>query len=633
MSKGSSPDLAKDIIVSSISKDASDLGEDRQIVGRQIWRILPYVTRYWERAIGGLLANIGARIFDLVPLIAIGMAADYYNPDKSQFTDSRVESFVTLDIIPNIGPIDSTELGFGLLIFSSFVCLAITQGLSNQLWQSIAYKAQHDIRMDATKSLMDMEASYFETRQTGNLMSVLSADVAQLEDIISDSTTSIIRIFTTLSAAFFILFWMSPTLCMILFGPLFMIVPMVIWFSTRVQRKYRQQRESTGGIVAILENVLSGITVVQAYNASDFERIRIERQSGNYRDQAIQAAFIRNRFIPGFHIVAGISFGLLVSAGGWLMNSGQISVGQFVTFLLISTRMTMPLWILGMLLNQLQKGEAASRRVFAVIDLEPSIYDKVDALPLEEPITSLSFKNVSFSYPSSESNVLNNIDLEISSGEFLGVMGHTGAGKSTILKLIEKFYQPQNGQVLINGVDINNFSMKSVRSKIGFVSQDPFLFYGTIKENVSYARESTDEEIFIALDMAGASEFISQLPDGLESMVGDRGVMLSGGQRARISLARALLNDPDLLILDEASAALDAETEKRIQQSLFEGSNGKKNRITIAVAHRLATIRNADEIISMVDGSIVERGKHEELLENESVYASQWSIQTGEIES
>ena len=633
MSKASSPDLAEGIIVSSISKDASDLGEDRQIVGRQIWRILPYVTRYWERAIGGLLANIGARIFDLVPLIAIGMAADYYNPEKSQFTDSRVESFVTLDIIPNLGPIDSTELGFGLLIFLSFICLAITQGLSNQLWQSIAYKAQHDIRMDATKSLMEMEASYFETRQTGNLMSVLSADVAQLEDIISDSTTSIIRIVTTLSAAFCILFWMSPTLCMILFGPLFMIVPMVIWFSTRVQRKYRQQRESTGGIVAILENVLSGITVVQAYNASDFERIRIERQSGNYRDQAIQAAFIRNRFIPGFHIVAGISFGLLVSAGGWLMNSGQISVGQFVTFLLISTRMTMPLWILGMLLNQLQKGEAASRRVFAVIDLEPSIYDKLDALPLEEPITSLSFKDVSFSYPSSESNVLNNINLEISSGEFLGVMGHTGAGKSTILKLIEKFYQPQHGQVLINGTDINNFSIKSVRSKIGFVSQDPFLFYGTIKENVSYARESTDEEIFSALDMAGASEFISQLPNGLESMVGDRGVMLSGGQRARISLARALLNDPDLLILDEASAALDAETEKRIQQSLFEGSNGKKNRITIAVAHRLATIRNADEIISMVDGSIVERGKHGELLENESVYASQWSIQTGEIES
>ena len=361
--------------MTSISKDNSDLLEERQVVGRKIWRIFPYVIRYWQRALGGLLANMGARVFDLIPFIAIGMAADYYNPDNPQFTNSRVESFVTIESIPDLGPISSTELGFGLLIFASFVILAIFQGFSNQLWQSIAYKAQHDIRMDATRSLLNMEASYFETRQTGNLMSVLSADVAQLEDIISDSSTSIIRIFTTLCTAFVILYWMSPLLCMILFGPLIMIVPMVIWFSTRVQRKYRKQRESTGGIIAILENVLSGITIVQAYNATGFERDRVEKQSGNYRDQAVQAAFIRNRFIPGFHIVAGISFGLLVSAGGWLMTSGEISVGQFVTFLLISTRMTMPLWILGMLLNQLQKGEAASRRVFAVIDLEPSIFD------------------------------------------------------------------------------------------------------------------------------------------------------------------------------------------------------------------------------------------------------------------
>tara|TARA_B100000424_G_scaffold208767_1_gene166105 strand:- start:1893 stop:3794 length:1902 start_codon:yes stop_codon:yes gene_type:complete len=619
--------------VTSISKDNSDLLEERQVVGRKIWRIFPYVIKYWQRALGGLLANMGARVFDLIPFIAIGMAADYYNPDNPQFTDSRVERFVTIESIPDLGPISSTELGFGLLIFASFVILAIFQGFSNQLWQSIAYKAQHDIRMDATRSLLNMEASYFETRQTGNLMSVLSADVAQLEDIISDSSTSIIRIFTTLCTAFVILYWMSPLLCMILFGPLIMIVPMVIWFSTRVQRKYRKQRESTGGIIAILENVLSGITIVQAYNATGFERDRVEKQSGNYRDQAVQAAFIRNRFIPGFHIVAGISFGLLVSAGGWLMNSGEISVGQFVTFLLISTRMTMPLWILGMLLNQLQKGEAASRRVFAVIDLEPSIFDREGSIPLEEPISSVSFQDVSFAYPSSISNVLNGINLSASSGQFLGVMGHTGAGKSTILKLIERFYEPQTGKVLINGRDINEFSIESVRSRIGFVSQEPFLFYGTIRDNVAYARDVKESEILDALELAGASEFISQLSNGLDTMVGDRGVMLSGGQRARISLARALLKDPDLLILDEASAALDAETEKRIQQSLFDGSSGKKKRITIAVAHRLATIRNADEIIAMVDGAIVERGKHEELLSNENVYASQWSIQIGELDS
>ena len=210
-------------------------------------------------------------------------------------------------------------------------------------------------------------------------------------------------------------------------------------------------------------------------------------------------------------------------------------------------------------------------------------------------------------------------------------MGHTGAGKSTILKLVERFYEPQGGNVTINGRDINDFQIKSVRSKIGFVSQDPFLFFGTIRENVAYARQSSDEEIISSLEAAGAMDFVSQLSDGMDTMVGDRGVMLSGGQRARISLARALLKDPDLLILDEASAALDAETEKRIQESLFGSSDEVRKRITIAVAHRLATIRNADEIVAIVDGAIVERGAHRELLENGNVYASQWSIQTGEI--
>ena len=622
-------------MAAGIARDSSDTEDETQIVGRQIWRIVPYVTRYWQRAVGGIVANIGARAFDLIPFIAIGMAADYYNPNNSQFTNSIVEKVVTSNSIPEIGPIGSVEMGFGFLIFICFAALSVFQGLSNQLWQSVAYKAQHDIRMDATKSLMEMEASYFETRQTGNLMSVLSADVAQLEDVISDASTSIIRIVTTFITAFAILFWMSPTLSIILFAPLVLIVPMVIWFSTRVQRKYRKQRESTGGIVAILENVLSGITVVQAYNATSFERERIDGQSGDYRDQAIQAAFIRNRFIPGIYVVAGISFGLLVSAGGWVMSSGEISVGQFVTFLLISTRMTMPMFILGMLLNQLQKGEAASRRVFAIIDLEPSISDSEDAKDLDEPIITVSFDSVTFAYPSTSVNVLNDVSFRVESGGFLGIMGHTGAGKSTILKLVEKFYQPQTGRVRINGQDISEFTIHSVRSRIGFVSQDPFLFFGTVRDNVAYAREASDDDVKMALETAGAWDFVAEMEDGMNTMVGDRGVRLSGGQRARISLARALLMNPDVLILDEASAALDAETEKRIQQSLFGGGNGSdgKKRITIGVAHRLATIRNADEIISMVDGAIVERGTHQELLGNDSVYASQWAIQTGQIES
>ena len=613
----------------AISKDESDLLDEKQVVGRKIWRIVPYLKRYWKRAAGGVAANAAARAFDLIPFIVIGMAADWYQ--SGTFTSSTIQSLVSSSHLPEVGPIGSVEIGFGLLILVSFTFLAVFQGISEYMWQSTAYMVQHDIRMDATTSLMAMEASYFETRQTGNLMSVLSADVAQLEDVVSDSSTSIIRIIITFSAAFAIMFWMSPTLSLILGIPLILVIPMVVWFSTRIQPRYRKQRESTGGIVGILENVLAGIVTVQAYNASDFERARVESESGNYRDQAILAANLRNRFIPGIYVVAGLSFGLLVSAGGWLMASGEITSGQFVTYLLISTRLTMPMFVMGMLIGQIQRGEAASKRVFALMDLEPSIFDKPDAIPLDRPIRSISFDDVTFAYPTSEANVLNGISFSASSGEFLGVMGHTGAGKSTILKLVERFYEPQHGTVKINGIDINDYAIASVRDRIGFVSQDPFMFYGDVKSNVSYAREASEEEIRKALETAGAWEFVSELPDGIDTMVGDRGVMLSGGQRARVALARALLKDPDLLILDEASAALDAETEKRIQMSLFGGSNGDSQRITIAVAHRLATIRNADEIIAMVDGAIVERGIHRELLSNDAVYASQWSIQTGEL--
>ena len=602
-----------------ISLDNSDLGEEKQVVGRKIWRIFPYVVRYWKLALGGLIANAGARASDLLPFLTIGWAADFYA--NGTFNPPWLENYIG----------DSPYLGFGIIIFMCFALLAVFQGTSNFLWQATSYNSQHDIRMDAARSLINMEASYFEDRQTGNLMSVLSADISLLEDVISDSSTSIVRIAITFAMAAIILSFMSIKLTLMLFSPLVLIIPMVIWFATRVQRRYRKQRESTGSIVSILENVLGGITVMQAYNAQDFEKLRVNSESGRYRDQAISASFIRNRFIPGIYLVAGIAFGLIVTAGGWVLESGEITIGEYVTFLLISTRMTFPLFILGALLNQIQRGEAAARRVFAIVDLEPSIVDRPDAIPLEDPIKSVIFDDVTFEYPSSDTHVLNGISFEAKPGDFIGIMGHTGAGKSTILKLIERFYEPQSGKILVNGVDINNLKIDSIRARIGFVSQDPFLFFGTIRDNIAYAREASEEEIEEALHAAGAKEFVMNLPRGIDTEVGDRGVKLSGGQKARISLARALLTKPDLLILDEASAALDAETEQRIQNSLF--SSNDADRMTIAVAHRLATIRNADEILAMVDGVIVERGLHETLVEADNVYASQWRIQTGELDS
>jgi len=598
----------------------SSLNKKTQVVGRQIWRVVPYAKRYPRRVLAGFFANAMARMFDLMPFVAIGYSIDYFTNDNMSGPKFLQDFVIALP--------GEVEVGYGLLIFLSFFFLAIFQGLSEYSWQTLGYKIQHDLRMDATKSLIAMEASYYDMRQTGQIMSVLSSDVNQLEDVVADSSTSIIRIVVTFLTAFVILALTSWKLAGVLFGPLILIVPLVYWFSTRVQRKYRKQRESTGDITAVLENLISGISVVQAYNAQDWESDRVDRESASYREQAIGASQDRNRFVPMIYAIAGIAFGLLASVGGALAGNGEITTGELVTFLLISTRMTMPLFIFGILINQLQRGEAAARRVFAVVDLEPEIYDNEDAIELTEEISSMEFKDVYFTYPNTTVPVLSGISFKAEGGDFLGIMGHTGAGKTTILKLLMRYYTPGSGDVLINGVSIDDYTLDSVRDKIGFVSQEPFLFYGSIKDNVIYNQSANDDELQTALELAGAWEFIQDLEDGLETMVGDRGAKLSGGQRARVSLARALLKQPSLLILDEASSALDAETERRIQENLIASGN---DRATLAVAHRLSTIRNADEILSMVDGAVVERGKHDDLVAAGGVYASQWTIQTGDM--
>lgn len=597
-----------------------DLNEGAQVLGRQIWRVVPYAKKYPKRVATGIFANAAARFFDLMPFVAIGLAVDYFT------TDVLSGPQIVQDLVTTIH--SDPAYGYGILIFLGFLCLAIFQGISEYAWQTLGYNIQHDLRMDATRSLIAMEASYYDLRQTGQIMSVLSSDVNQLEDVVSDSSTSIIRIVITFATAFIILSLMSLKLSAVLFGPLLFIVPAVYWFSTRVQRKYRKQRESTGDIHAVLENLISGIAVVQAYNAQNWEAERVAAQSGEYRDQTMGASKDRNRFIPMIYAIAGVAFGLLVTAGGYLASQDEITTGQLVTFLLISTRMTMPMFIFGILVNQLQRGEAAARRVFAVVDLEPTIVDKEGSKELKGGIQSVEFNNVYFTYPNTSIKVLNGITFKVEAGDFLGVMGHTGAGKTTILKLLMRYYTPDSGEVLINGEPITDFTLHSLREAIGFVSQDPFLFYGSVRDNVIYNQESTEEMLKDALAMAGAWDFVQELEDGLDTMVGDRGAMLSGGQRARISLARAILRAPSLLILDEASSALDAETERRIQENLL--SSGK-DRATIAVAHRLSTIRNANEILSMVDGAIVERGMHDDLVASGGVYASQWTIQTGDM--
>ena len=298
-----------------------------------------------------------------------------------------------------------------------------------------------------------------------------------------------------------------------------------------------------------------------------------------------------------------------------------------MAFILFATRLIMPLFILGMLFNQIQRSEASAKRIMDLLDTDPRIEDAPDAEPLDAPPATLSFRDVRFAY-TGRPDVLNGVGFELERGRVLGVVGHTGAGKSTILKLLLRYYQPREGQVLVDGKPLDKVQLDSFRRHIGYVSQEPFLFTGTVRDNIMLGSpEASHESVARAAEVAGASEFIDQLPDGLDTVVGERGVKLSGGQRQRINLARAVLRDPAILILDEATSAVDTRTEELIQRNLHAY---RKGRMTLAVAHRLSTIRHADEILVMVDGVVVERGAHDGLVERDGVYADLWSVQSGQ---
>lgn len=580
------------------------------ILGRHLWRIVPYVRPYKGRVAVGLLANGAARGFDLLPLVFIGLLVDLISSGSAASTD-----FVL----------------YGVLIFGTFIGLAAFQTSSDYAWDTLAQKARHDLRVRLYDHIQTLDVSYFEERQTGDLMAVVSNDVDNLENFIADATTSIVRLVVTFVGTYLILAIMDWRLALLLFAPLPFAVFAVRFFATRVQPQYRKTRQAVGAMNSILENNIQGMGVIQAYTAQRQQAARVDTQSGEYRDAAIAAAGSRARFVPLLYLIAGVGFGGLIAIGGWMTFAGLgPTPGEFVTFILLATRLIMPLFILGMLFNQIQRSEASAARVMDLLDTEPAIADPPSAQRLDEAPTRLAFEEVRFGYPG-RPDVLNGVSFDVEAGRVLGVVGHTGAGKSTILKLLLRYYQPREGQVTVDDTSLADVAIDSFRQHVGYVSQEPFLFTGTVRDNIALGSPDAGlDDIRDAAAVAGAEEFIRDLPEGYDTLVGERGIKLSGGQRQRISLARAVLRDPAILILDEATSAVDTRTEELIQQNLHAY---RKGRMTVAVAHRLSTIRHADEILVMVDGCIVERGPHEALVESDGVYADLWNVQSGQVET
>ncbi|MDW7709527.1 MAG: ABC transporter ATP-binding protein [Deferrisomatales bacterium] len=577
------------------------------VLGRHLWGLLPFVRPYRRRVAVGLATNVLARFFDLLPMVVVGRVVD---------AAVRGEGG------------SGTFALYGLTVLGTFAGLALFQSSSDYAWDTLAQKVRHDLRVRLYEHLQRLELSFFEERQTGDVMAVLSNDVDNLENFFSDATTSVVRIAVTFLGTYGFLLWLDWRLALLLFAPLPFAVVAVRFFATRVQPQYRRSRQAVGAINSILETNLQGMGVIQAYTAEAQQAARVVERSAEYRDAAMQAARERAKFIPVIYAIAGCAFASLIGAGGWLTFAGHgPTVGDYTTFVLFAMRLVLPLFVFGMLINQFQRSEASARRIAELLGTTPKIADRPDAQALGAPPRSLEFRGVRFAYPG-RPPVLNGVDFLLKRGKVLGVVGPTGAGKSTLVKLLLRYYEPQEGEIAVDGRPLGGVTLESLRRHVGYVSQEAFLFSGTVAENIRLGSPAaSDADLREAARIAGADEFIHLLPEGYETRVGERGVKLSGGQRQRISLARAVLRDPPILVLDEATSAVDTRTEEVIQRNLHQFREG---RMTLAVAHRLSTVRHSDEILVLVDGVVVERGTHDALLAAKGVYSGLWAVQSGE---
>ncbi|TVM18001.1 ABC transporter ATP-binding protein [Oceanidesulfovibrio indonesiensis] len=582
------------------------------LFGKHLWRIFAFAKPYRQRIGLGLVLNAFARFFDLLPLIIVGRVVDAINAAVEGTRAIAPEDFLV----------------YGGIVLGTFLCLALFQSSSDYLLDSMAQKVRHDLRTKLYEHLQTLDIAFFEERQTGDILAVVSNDVDNLERFFSDVTTSMVRLVITFVGTFGFLFYLDWRLALLLITPLPFAFFAVRFFATRVSPQYRAARQAVGSINSMLENNIQGMGVIQAYTAESHQAERIRGESANYRDATINAAFERARFVPLLYTIAGFAFALLIAGGGYLTFAELgPSIGDYTSFILLAMRLILPLFVFGMLINQIQRSEASARRIRELLAQKPTRDENPHARVLQQAPQRIEFENVSFAYPGRE-RTITNVTFSMEPGQMIGVVGPTGAGKSTLVKLLLRYYQPDSGRILVDSSPMRAIDMESFRRQVGYVSQDAFLFFGSVAENIALgAPDSTRKAIERAAEIAGAHEFITALPQGYDTPVGERGLKLSGGQRQRISLARAVLRDPPILVLDEATSAVDTRTEALIQENLRAFRN---RRMTLAVAHRLSTVRASDSILVLVDGVVVENGDHESLLAQNGAYANLWAVQSGE---
>ena len=577
-------------------------------------RLLSQLEEHRLVVILASLCSILNKVWDLAPPVLIGMAIDVVSARENSFLadmgyeDVHLQLYILTGITVVIWVLES--------LFQYFYAV---------LWRNLAQTAQHELRMSAYSHIQDLEMQWFSQQSTGGLMAIMNDDVNQLERFLDQGATDLLQVATTIIVVGGIMFSVAPEVALWAIVPIPVIVAGSFMYQRRIGVRYSKVRSQVADLNALLNNNLQGITTIKSFTAEGREAARVSEASESYREANKEAIRLSASFVPIIRMAILFAFSANMLVGGWMALDGRISLGAYSVIVFITQRLLWPLTRLGETFDLYQRAMASTTRVLDLLDTEVGIVE--GDVKLKDVSGELEFRDVEFSYPDRE-EVLQGLNLLVPAGRTVGLVGSTGSGKTTLIRLLMRFHDPQSGTVSLDGHQVCDLTLNSLRGSISLVSQNTTLFPGSVLENIRYGNpEAPLDSVEEAARIAEATEFIALLPNGWHTDIGEGGHRLSGGQRQRIAIARAVLKDAPVLVLDEATSNVDNETEAALKRSISQISKG---RTTLIIAHRLSTVRNADIIAVLHKGEISETGTHESLLEEDGIYSRLWAVQTGE---